>query len=114
MNMFSPRIVRTLEAISYLVPSKAGEVSSASSDRTFRRLLETFQFVLDVMRCCSPASDFRGTAHILPGGEGWKSIVRVRMLHGVAREKVRAKIKRSSDDPHVNDVPISQEDMSAT
>ncbi|KAK1232654.1 hypothetical protein PQX77_004216 [Marasmius sp. AFHP31] len=111
----SPRIVRTLEAVSYLVPSSPEQQSTAASnDRIHRRLLETFQFVLDVMRCYAPDSDARGASHILPGGEGWKSILRVRMLHGVARARVKAKTHRAPDDPHVNDVPISQEDMSAT
>ncbi|KAL0570507.1 hypothetical protein V5O48_011453 [Marasmius crinis-equi] len=110
----SPRIVRTLEAVSYLLPSSPGPASPASNDRIYRRLMETFQFVLDVMRCCAPESDAKGASHLLPGGEGWKSMVRVRMLHGVARARVKAKTHRTPDDPRVNDVPISQEDMSAT
>ncbi|KAF5370813.1 hypothetical protein D9758_001860 [Tetrapyrgos nigripes] len=106
----SPRIVRTLQKISYLVPSGGNDdLSSAQNDRTFRRLLETFQFVLEVMRCVAPVPEERGAVYLQPGGDGWKSIVRVRLLHGVARAKVRAKM---SDTPDF--VPISQEDMSAT
>lgn len=109
----SPRIVRTLEAVSYLVPSKPGPVSPASSDRTYRRLLETLQFVLDVLRCSLPGaeSSSKGMAHLLPGGEGWKSCVRVRMLHGTVRARIRAKGEQSDWD---GDCPVSQEDMSAT
>ncbi|KAG7098861.1 hypothetical protein E1B28_000764 [Marasmius oreades] len=111
----SPRIVRTLEAVSYLVPSPEKKLSSASKDRTYRRLLETFQFVLDVMKCFAPESDLDGATHILPGGEGWKSIIRVRMLHGIARARVQAKVYHEPDVPRsLNDVPISQEDISAT
>ncbi|KAF9263419.1 hypothetical protein L218DRAFT_865226 [Marasmius fiardii PR-910] len=110
----SPRIVRTLEAVSYLVPSSDKELSSASKDRTYRRILETFQFVLDVMKCCAPESGHVGAGHILPGGEGWKSTIRVRILHGIARARVKARVHREPDHPHSNDIPISQEDMSAT
>ncbi|THU95363.1 hypothetical protein K435DRAFT_723767 [Dendrothele bispora CBS 962.96] len=107
----SPRIVRTLQKISYLVPSGGNdELSSAQNDRTFRRLLETFQFVLEVMRCVVPAPEEGGIVHLQPGGIGWKSIIRVRMLHGVARARVRARMQAGEADF----VPISQEDMSAT
>ncbi|KAI0674649.1 hypothetical protein C8Q78DRAFT_967687 [Trametes maxima] len=142
----SPRIVRTLEAVSYLVPHVrrddidgshppsisdiVSSISKTSSDRTLTRLLETFQFVLDVMGCSSPVlpteltntdsprksdSPTQGgdaTAYLLPGGEGWKSTVRVRLLHGVARWRAE---ERWKEDPNAQTgVPISQEDLAAT
>ncbi|OBZ78280.1 hypothetical protein A0H81_02676 [Grifola frondosa] len=131
----SPRIVRTLQAVSYLVPhsssnsSKAlfapmldasARISQSSNERTFSRLLETFQFVLDVMDCTAhsrttvPPAPAKAAAYLMPGGEGWKSIVRVRMLHGVARMRVKARWKRDSDTVDEKVAPINQEEMSAT
>ena len=131
---YSPRIVRTLQAVSYLVPplrktspplSETRETqreSPATTSRTYARLLETFKFVLDVMGCtCDPpgrSEKFGERAYIMPGGEGWRSAVRVRILHGVARRRAREKL-RSDSDPEGEgvadaDVPISQEDMAAT
>ncbi|OCH86022.1 hypothetical protein OBBRIDRAFT_762060 [Obba rivulosa] len=141
----SPRIVRTLEAVSYLVPRGArsaessAHITNASTERTFSRLLETLQFVLDVLDCTAsplaagmpgdtaqkaPVGHNTGgaaafpedhTAYLLPGGEGWRSAVRVRMLHGVARRRVRERWKREGrEDEEQEGVPISQEDMSAT
>ncbi|KAI0360337.1 hypothetical protein OH77DRAFT_674257 [Trametes cingulata] len=151
----SPRIVRTLEAVSYLVPhvrrDDAGKssrdlshilnsISKASSDRTLSRLLETFQFVLDVMGCSATAAPAHPTpddagdrqssthaaaqadassasevAYLLPGGEGWKSTVRVRLLHGVARWRTEERWKREGRTNGGDaGVPISQEDMAAT
>ncbi|KAI0824901.1 hypothetical protein BC628DRAFT_1376486 [Trametes gibbosa] len=148
----SPRIVATLEAVSYLVPhvqkdSEAspsadlsailGNISKASTDRTFSRLSETFQFVLDVMGCFasptpvypisnkfgdkhrnedherpSPIEDCSDVSYLMPGGEGWNSTVRVRLLHGIARWRVQERWDREG---HAQaGVPISQEDMAAT
>ncbi|KAI0690992.1 hypothetical protein C8T65DRAFT_711558 [Cerioporus squamosus] len=115
----SSRIVRTLEAVSYLLPhvskgkSRAGsslqdvvsQISKESSDRTFVRLLETMQFILDESGASAQGdsgSSSSRLASLLPGGEGWKSTVRVRLLHGVARWRLRST------------VPISQEEVAAT
>ncbi|CAL1708828.1 unnamed protein product [Somion occarium] len=132
----SARITRTLHAVSYLVPPHES-TSQASSDRIYTRLLETFQFVLDIMGCTPtpPAPSFgsnieikpvkeppqrrAGTLeYLLPRGEGWKSAVRVRMLHGVARRRAterwnKLKMRDAGYDEEL-DIPISQEDMSAT
>ncbi|KAL4252936.1 Rubber oxygenase Lcp-like protein [Abortiporus biennis] len=123
----SPRIVKTLQTISYLVPhgyQTMKPLSQSTNDRTYTRLLETFQFILDVMGCPSvlpavtesipqPGSQ----AYLLPRGEGWKSAVRVRMLHGIARRRTREKLEKSTSAGHEVDfdgIPISQEDLSAT
>jgi hypothetical protein len=78
------------------------------------RLLETFQFVLEVMDCdpvFPPSKQPRASAEgsLLPGGEAWKSIVRVRMLHGVARSRAVARLAMTADSTAIN-----QEDLSAT
>ncbi|KAI0777333.1 hypothetical protein BD413DRAFT_466892 [Trametes elegans] len=135
----SPRIVRTLEAVSYLVPHVRRNnnntptptmadilacISKASSDRTLSRLLETFQFVLDVMGCSTPLTPSHCSAEIevsedtknrisymLPEGEGWRSAVRVRLLHGVARWRAEERWRAGGIE---QGVPISQEDLAAT
>ena len=84
-------------------------MSQAAKDRTFRRLLETFQFVLQVMRCIFPIPEQEGLTYLSPGGDGWEAIIRVRMLHGVARARAR---QHSSD--QVDGIPINQEDMNGT
>ncbi|TFY82912.1 hypothetical protein EWM64_g1096 [Hericium alpestre] len=126
----SARIVKTLHAVSYLVPhgQTKGQAStqdadhSRDDDRTFIRLIETFQFILDIMNCVpSNAGAARdktnrsdgSTAHILPGGEGWKAAVRVRMLHGVARRRAQGRFEKNGSEP-MDFIPINQEDMSAT
>ena len=94
------------------------------------RLSETFQFVLDVMGCSVstlPSGPTAGTqakhtqhedhrnreiAYLLPGGEGWKSAVRVRLLHGIARWRTEERWERGENAQP--GVPISQEDMAAT
>lgn len=130
----SPRIVRTLQAVSYLVPplrrssssavstqdvdtkgdpeTAAQVVTPASSSRTLARLLETFQFVLDVLGCTVDSPPI-GRGYLMPGGDGWKAAVRVRMLHGVARRRARVQLTKE-DAGDEEGVPVSQEDMCAT
>lgn len=112
-------------------------ISKESTDRTFARLSETMQFILDVMGCTAsaipvhsaPEDDPLGPsrhadqkeslidnpdalAYLMPGGEGWRSTVRVRLLHGIARWRVEERwSKEGNPQPGV---PISQEDMAAT
>ncbi|RDX46191.1 hypothetical protein OH76DRAFT_902101 [Lentinus brumalis] len=145
-GLASSRIVRTLEAVSYLLPhvpkgknrapaslqDVISQISKESSDRTFVRLLETMQFILDVMGCSAPASPILPAkesgalangdavspssrlASLLPGGEGWKSAVRVRLLHGVARWRVQTRWEREHLAEAQSSVPISQEEVAAT
>ena len=99
------------------------QASKAADNRTFSRLLETCQFVLDVIGCVvSPPQqdpkdkDKSPESYLLPGGDGWKACIRVRMLHGVARRRVRQRFAREDleYDEATEGVPISQEDMAAT
>lgn len=60
---------------------------------------------------------------LIPGEEGWKSVVRVRLLHGVARRRIMDKVNRPQvmDEPalpgydfNADGYPINQEDLAAT
>lgn len=120
----------TLNAVSYLVPGSTksdvegspGPSARVQDDRTYVRLMETFQFVLDVMGCTSSTvywpraaqeEKFADVSPISPGGIGWKSAIRVRMLHGIARRRAQDRLSRSSD-AVLDFVPINQLDMSGT
>ncbi|VDB87859.1 unnamed protein product [Peniophora sp. CBMAI 1063] len=126
----SSRIVATLNAVSYLVPGTAkydaegspSPSTRAQDERTYIRLMETFQFVLDVMGCTSSTTYWpqarcdekaEGVPAIAPGGVGWKSAVRVRMLHGIARRRAREHLSRASQGS-LDFVPVNQLDMSGT
>jgi len=142
----SPRITRTLQAVSYLVPQSSKprqeassnaassaasqRITGASNERTFIRLLETFQMVLDVLDCTAMAphtsrrnshsftdskeSDPR-TTYLEPGGYAWRSTVNVRLLHGIARMRVRERWRREGREDFMGAaVPINQEELSGT
>lgn len=121
-----PRITTVLHQTSYLVAptlhARASATTSSLTDevnrlayapitpavrkRTSIRLLETLQFVLDIMgsplplRTSSPSAEKEetweeknrwrvGRNALQPiHGEGWKSVVRVRLLHGIVRRRV--------------------------
>lgn len=88
----APKIVEVLQYTSYL--------TSPSSALTNRRLFETTQMVLDVMNDMTPTS-----------GIGFRSVLRVRMLHS----QVRLRLLRSAKyDTEKLGVPINQEDLLAT
>jgi|SRR5882724_4342774 len=104
--------------------SQLAAITTEMNDRTYSRILETFQFVLDVMACTKPLatpplkgnSPEKYTGALDPGGEGWKAAIRVRLLHGVARRRIFDRLHSSPTTYSVDDdgVPINQEDMSAT
>ncbi|CAE7213155.1 unnamed protein product [Rhizoctonia solani] len=126
----SARITRVLHTVSYLVPgksNKAGEysITPATSDRTFKRLLETLQMVLDVMGGNTSLAEREskavrlGVHELAPGEEGWSSVVRVRLLHGVARRRIMERVRHPDGDIpgydfNVDGYPINQEDLAAT
>ncbi|KAG8893833.1 hypothetical protein FRC01_013326, partial [Tulasnella sp. 417] len=139
----SSRISRILRSTSYIIPSNGAAefTTDAGKERTVMRLLETLQFVIDIMGGSLPPaltdpnvadkteidmSKWRGTTCLLPGtGEGWKSALRVRLLHAVARRRVQQQAQNSSDtegNPHlslryvqsIDGVPLNQEDMAYT
>ena len=94
------------------------------NDRTYSRLLETGQFVLEVMACITHLdtattqgdSPEKHANSLDPGSESWKAAIRVRLLHGVARRRILDRLHSSNNTYSVDDdgVPINQEDMSAT
>jgi hypothetical protein len=114
----SPRVSRILNIASYLVPpmdftpeGEAPRISKESNDRTFQRLMETTQWFID---CMSPKA-------MEPGGVGWCSTVRVRLLHTMMRRRILEKSRfewkakgYSRYDEKVDGIPISQEDMVTT
>ncbi|PWN47608.1 hypothetical protein IE53DRAFT_390266 [Violaceomyces palustris] len=155
----SPRITSVLRQTSYLVPSQNNgserkkpqspdsvpidpalepklkdlpSVSQATADRTWRRLLETTQFVLDVMEevgslnppCLNRSPTDGGPARPEEGGKGWQSALRVRLLHASVRgkiwDRIRSEVAVGSErgtevyDEERNGNPINQEDLLAT
>jgi hypothetical protein len=60
---------------------------------------------------------------LMPGEEGWRSTIRVRLLHGVARRRIMERLHRHeaseghgmpSYDFSADGYPINQEDLAAT
>ncbi|KZS98153.1 hypothetical protein SISNIDRAFT_480934 [Sistotremastrum niveocremeum HHB9708] len=122
----SPRITRVLRQVSYLVPRKSENVCPRSEldgiaecphtkggDQALTRLFETMQFVLDVMGC-STREDPSAIHFLAPGGEGWKSALRVRLLHGVARRRILDRSPQNGFSIEEEGLPINQEDLAAT
>lgn len=96
LGFSSSQLTSTLEETGYLT-GKQKEV-------TWRRLIETTQFVVDA---CS--------GELVPGGVGWKSCLRVRLLHAQVRLRIlegRGRMKRY--DPEAEGVPINQAFLLAT
>lgn len=138
----SSRISRILRSTSYIIPSDGAAefTTDAGKERTVMRLLETLQFVIDIMGGSLPPaltnpnadkteidmSRWRGPTCLLPGsGEGWKSTLRVRLLHAVPRRRVQQQAHnstRADGNPHlslryvqsIDGVPLNQEDMAYT
>ncbi|KAL3701155.1 hypothetical protein R1sor_019177 [Riccia sorocarpa] len=74
----------------------------------FQRFFETAKFVTDIMN---------GPEALVPlTGSGWKSAVRVRLLHAQVRLRILAEAEKHPDIYDVEElgVPINQEDMLAT
>lgn len=65
-----------------------------------RRLMQTTQWILEIMD--SPES-------VRPGGEGWKSTVRVRILHAHVRQRMMARLAKDPAylDVEENGLPIN-------
>ncbi|CDR88604.1 uncharacterized protein SPSC_04431 [Sporisorium scitamineum] len=159
----SPRITHMLKQTAYLVPTAAAsraqnskssgtpllptveelqtfKMDKARADRTWNRLLETTQFVLDVVEKADSLTPARIAALSAPGadtadgkgplislemgGDGWQSAVRVRLLHTNVRRRVLKLVERDRNgfsgtkgevyDVDKNGIPINQEDMLGT
>ncbi|BFZ58397.1 hypothetical protein PYCC9005_005459 [Savitreella phatthalungensis] len=82
-----------------------------------RRLLQTTQWELDVLESLESLlppgvtyTDRGGVARVSEGGEGWKSSVRVRVLHAQVRARMLARCEKDPSyyDVEENGVPINQ------
>ncbi|KAG9324409.1 hypothetical protein KVV02_004429 [Mortierella alpina] len=92
-----PKITKVLNSTGYL-----------SGKRTKERVLETSQFVLDVVHSLDNLQPGSGTA--------WKSIIQVRFLHAGVRSRL-SKISRAHSKYYnleEHGVPINQEDLLGT
>ena len=78
--------------------NETGYLTSERREATYKRLLETTLMVLDCM------SDMR-----VGEGRGWRSCVRVRLLHAMVRRRIRMKKgKLNIYDSHAQGIPINQ------
>lgn len=83
---------------------ETGYLTSPSRDAIYRRLNETGQALIDFMSDMTPIT-----------GSGWKSCIRVRMLHSQVRIRILAqKTRLKKYDVERDGIPINQEDMAAT
>ena len=95
-----PRIAAVLEATGYLAPP-------SSRQQVWNRLLDTGLMLMT----CFASNDVND---ILPGGDGWKACLRVRVLHAKVRHGLlRRQGTRAWDTPTLG-IPINEEDMCAT
>ena len=91
----SPNLSAVMQETNYL--------TSDSLNATYYRLLETSLFVGDAMR------DMR-----IGSGKGWRSAIRVRLLHAQVRLRIKSKRgKFNVYDEEVSGIPINQEDLCA-
>jgi len=95
-----PKIAAVLEATAYLAPP-------ASKTAVRDRLMDTGAF----LGACLKSED---VSDILPGGEGWKAALRVRLLHAKVRRRLMSASGKRQWNTHHLGVPINQEDMAAT
>lgn len=78
---------------------ETGYLTSSSRDATYRRLMETTQAIVDFMGDMTPVT-----------GRGWKSAIRVRMLHSQVRIRILARqSKLKTYDVEKDGIPINQE-----
>lgn len=104
----APKINKVLGSTGYL---------ARSCQASFVRLFETLQMIVDCMQPggMRPAQRHlegkEGAAQAEWGGVGWRSCIRVRVLHGKVRRRLRAMGKWDNEKWGV---PINQEDLSAT
>lgn len=90
------RIVNALDETSYL--------TNPNRDVTYRRLLETAQFIQDCMQDLTPGKS-----------AGCRSAIRVRLLHAQSRLRILDKKGLVGKyDPDVDGIPINQEDLLVT
>ncbi|KAG0240401.1 hypothetical protein BGW41_007009 [Actinomortierella wolfii] len=93
----APKFIKVMTSTGYL-----------TGNGTKARILETAQFLFDMMRSID---------YLKPGnGEAWKSIIQVRFLHSQVRRRLSRLSKAHSKFYNIEEhgVPINQEDMAVT
>lgn len=119
-SYLSPRVSRVLRSTSYLLSAKTGIVDKAAKERTQSRLLETLQFVIEVMGGSWPrTSTSSGVESMNPGtGDAWRACVKVRLLHAMARRRVLRRNHEEGSvhyyDSAIDGIPLNQEDLATT
>lgn len=80
---------------------ETGYLTSAHNEATYKRLLETTLFVVDAM-----------TDMTIGTGRGFKSALRVRLLHAQVRRRIAiGQGKLNTYDVEANGIPINQADL---
>ena len=96
---------------------ETGYLTSKQHDATYRRLLETTLFVLDVRSFPHSSAGSHLTLRdrqvmtdmTVGEGRGWKSAIRVRLLHAQVRRRIaQKKGKLNTYDADVSGIPINQ------
>ena len=84
-------------------------------------VVESLRFFLDIMGCTEDLlhcqDPQRYLADLLPEGEAWRSMIRIRLLHSVVRHRAGGHYRQKTDLPEgcsEDDAFISAEDMAAT
>lgn len=118
-----PKIAAVLVATRYLVPSDTTDQTKERIDRDRQRSEERLIDTGGFLACCfaPPSSNVDNdsdnqqlsAASLRPGGRGWESALRVRVLHAKVRRSLLRRINPQWD-VDMNGVPINQEDMAAT
>lgn len=118
-----PKIAAVLVATRYLVPNETTDQSKERIDRDRRRSEERLIDTGGFLACCfaPPPSNVDNdsdnqqlsAASLRPGGRGWESALRVRVLHAKVRRSLLRRINPQWN-VDMNGVPINQEDMAAT
>ncbi|GAA5828371.1 hypothetical protein JCM11251_006217 [Rhodosporidiobolus azoricus] len=76
-------------------------LTSDAREATYKRLLETTLFVLDAMSDMTPVT-----------GRGWRSAIRVRLLHAQVRRRIaKGKGRYNAHTPEKDGIPINQADL---
>lgn len=121
----SPRLTSVLKKTAYLVPAdrktplseeKQREQDQKEGEKTWRRLIETTQWVLDVMESVdsmeppdlTASQEAEGGAEPTFGGLGRHATLQVRFLHAKVRSRLGPRMP--ADEP----LPLNQADMLAT
>lgn len=94
-----PKIAAVIRSTGYLAPPSRKE-------QVVKRLFDTNHLIVE----CTA----NGVEALLPGGDGWKTALHVRILHAKVRRELLRKQGKRAWDLKKNGIPINQEDMAGT